>query len=62
MSSTVKMIPVSEAAERLGIRPRDVYRLIDHGKLPGFKGPRVSIVVPEDALANIDPADLEAAS
>ena len=37
----IEWISTAEAAECLGIGPRTLYRLIDHGELPAYKFGRV---------------------
>ena len=41
MSDTTRWLGTSEAAERLGVVPRTLYRLIDEGQIPAYKMGRV---------------------
>lgn len=41
MSEAVGWVGTTEAAERLGVVPRTLYRLIDEGAIPAFKMGRV---------------------
>jgi excisionase family DNA binding protein len=56
VTTTRTMISIKEAARRLDIDTRVVYRLIDRGLLPPFKGERGLIVVPEDAVSSLERA------
>jgi excisionase family DNA binding protein len=41
MSETIQWLGTTEAAERLGIVPRTLYRLINEGQIPAYKMGRV---------------------
>jgi excisionase family DNA binding protein len=41
MSNHDEMVSVREAADRLGVSPGDVYRLIDARRLPAYRSTRV---------------------
>jgi excisionase family DNA binding protein len=41
MSETIHWLSTAEAAHRLGITPRTLYRFIDEGQLPAFRFGRV---------------------
>jgi excisionase family DNA binding protein len=40
-SSEIEWLSTQEAARRLGITPRTLYRFIDHGELPAYRFGRV---------------------
>lgn len=40
-SNTIEWLSTAEAASRLGITPRTLYRFIDQGELPGYRFGRV---------------------
>lgn len=44
------VLTVKEAAERLGVQPRDVYRLCADGELPTPRRDGFDLVVPADAV------------
>ena len=54
VTTSSKSLTVGEAAGRLGLTYRDVYRLIDEGKLPAVRaeGGLVVAVADVDALAS----------
>jgi excisionase family DNA binding protein len=41
MSDPIQWLGTTEAAERLGIVPRTLYRMIDEGQIPAYKMGRV---------------------
>ena len=41
MASEIEWLSTAEAAGRLGITPRTLYRFLDEGQLPGYRFGRV---------------------
>jgi excisionase family DNA binding protein len=41
MSDSIRWLGTTEAAERLGVVPRTLYRMIDEGAIPAYKMGRV---------------------
>lgn len=41
MASDIEWLSTAEAASRLGITPRTLYRFLDEGQLPGYRFGRV---------------------
>ena len=41
MSESVRWLGTTEAAEKLGVVPRTLYRMIDEGQIPAYKMGRV---------------------
>ncbi|HEX2851398.1 MAG TPA: helix-turn-helix domain-containing protein [Acidimicrobiales bacterium] len=41
MSESIRWLGTTEAAERLGVVPRTLYRMIDEGQIPAYKMGRV---------------------
>jgi excisionase family DNA binding protein len=54
MSETIQWLGTTEAAERLGIVPRTLYRLIDEGHIPAYKMGRVLRVKVDDLDAFLE--------
>lgn len=52
----------NEAARRLGINPRTLYRLIDDGAIPGYKIGRVIRVKEADVDTFLDSSRIEPGS
>ncbi len=62
--SEIEWLSTKEAARRLGITPRTLYRLIDEGQLPAYKFGRVIRLQEREvdefiAAARIQPGELE---
>lgn len=62
--SQIEWLSSKEAARRLGITPRTLYRLIDEGQLPAYKFGRVIRLQQAEvdefiAQARIQPGELE---
>lgn len=62
--SQIEWLSTKEAARRLGITPRTLYRLIDEGQLPAYKFGRVIRLQEREvdefiASARIQPGELE---
>ena len=62
--SQIEWLSTKEAARRLGITPRTLYRLIDEGQLPAYKFGRVIRLQQAEvdafiADARIQPGELE---
>ena len=62
--SEIEWLSTKEAARRLGITPRTLYRLIDEGQLPAYKFGRVIRLQQSEvdsfiAEARIQPGELE---
>jgi len=62
--SDIEWLSTKEAARRLGITPRTLYRLIDEGQLPAYKFGRVIRLQQAEvddfiAEARIQPGELE---
>lgn len=62
--SQIEWLSTKEAARRLGITPRTLYRLIDEGQLPAYKFGRVIRLQEREvdefiAAARIQPGELE---
>ncbi len=64
MTHAIRWLSTREAAERLGITLRTLYRFIDEGQLPAYKFGRVIRLQEADVerfidAARISPGDLE---
>lgn len=62
--SEIEWLSTKEAARRLGITPRTLYRLIDEGQIPAYKFGRVIRLQQSEvdefiSGAQIQPGDLE---
>ena len=62
--SEIEWLSTKEAARRLGITPRTLYRLIDEGQIPAYKFGRVIRLQQAEvdefiAAAQIQPGELE---
>lgn len=62
--SEIEWLSTKEAARRLGITPRTLYRLIDEGQIPAYKFGRVIRLQQSEvdefiSGAKIQPGDLE---
>jgi excisionase family DNA binding protein len=60
----IEWLSTGEAANRLGITPRTLYRFIDEGKVPGYRFGRVIRLKASDLdgfidLCRIEPGTLE---
>lgn len=60
--STIQWLGTKEAAERLGITPRTLYKLADEGKLPMYRMGRVFRLKQEDVDAFIETTRVEPGS
>lgn len=54
VSDSTRWLGTTEAAERLGIVPRTLYRMIDEGEIPAYKMGRVIRVKESDLDAFIE--------
>lgn len=54
MTEQIRWLSTKEAAERLGITPRTLYRFIDEGSLPAYRFGRVIRLQEAEVLAFID--------
>lgn len=54
MTETTRWLGTSEAAERLGVVPRTLYRLIDEGQIPAYRMGRVFRVKESDLDAFLE--------
>jgi excisionase family DNA binding protein len=54
MSDSIRWLGTTEAAERLGIVPRTLYRMIDEGEIPAYKMGRVIRVKESDLEAFLE--------
>jgi excisionase family DNA binding protein len=52
----IKWLGTKRAASYLGVTPRTLYRLIDHGHVPAYKLGRVIRVKEEDLAAHLERA------
>lgn len=64
MSESVVWLGTTEAADRLGVVPRTLYRMIDEGQIPAYKMGRVFRVKESDLEAFLEstrvrPGDLK---
>ncbi len=64
MPDDIEWLSTKEAASRLGLTTRTVYRLIDDGQIPAYKFGRVIRLQADEAdafinAARIQPGDLE---
>ena len=56
---SIEWLSTQQAAEQLGITPRTLYRLIDHGELPGYRIGRVIRLKATDVDAFIESSRIE---
>lgn len=56
MSDQIEWLSTAQAAERLGINTRTLYRLIDGGEIPAYKFGRVIRVQASDVESFIEAA------
>ncbi|HUQ40248.1 MAG TPA: helix-turn-helix domain-containing protein [Acidimicrobiales bacterium] len=61
-TSAIVWLSTQEAADRLGIVVRTLYRLIDEGQIPGYKIGRVIRVKESDVDAFIESSRIEPGS
>ncbi|MDP9442557.1 MAG: helix-turn-helix domain-containing protein [Actinomycetota bacterium] len=54
MSDSTQWLGTTEAAERLGVVPRTLYRMIDEGQIPAYKMGRVIRVKASDLDAFLE--------
>ena len=54
VSDTIRWLGTTEAAERLGVVPRTLYRMIDEGAIPAYKMGRVIRVTESDLDAFLE--------
>lgn len=54
MSDSTQWLGTTEAAERLGVVPRTLYRMIDEGQIPAYKMGRVIRVKAADLDAFLE--------
>ncbi len=54
MTTEIRWLSTKEAAERLGITPRTLYRFIDEGSLPAYRFGRVIRLQEHEVIAFID--------
>lgn len=64
MASEIEWLSTAEAAGRLGITPRTLYRFLDEGQLPGYRFGRVIRLQAKDVdefiqNSRIEPGSLE---
>jgi excisionase family DNA binding protein len=62
MAGDIRWMSTLEAAERLGITVRTLYRLIDHGELPAYKFGRVIRLKESEVDAFIDASRIQPGS
>jgi excisionase family DNA binding protein len=62
MSESVRWLGTTEAAERLGVVPRTLYRMIDEGLVPAYKMGRVIRVKESDLDAFLETTRVERGS
>ena len=58
-SDAVRWLSTAEAANRLGITPRTLYRFIDEGQLPAYRFGRVIRLKESDVDAFIEASRIE---
>jgi excisionase family DNA binding protein len=54
MTTDIRWLSTKEAADRLGITPRTLYRFIDEGSLPAYRFGRVIRLQEQEVIAFID--------
>lgn len=54
MTDSIHWLGTTEAAERLGVVPRTLYRMIDEGLIPAYKMGRVIRVKSDDLQAFLE--------
>ena len=59
MASEIEWLSTAEAAGRLGITPRTLYRFLDEGQLPGYRFGRVIRLQATDVDAFIETSRIE---
>lgn len=62
MTEQIRWLSTKEAAERLGITPRTLYRFIDEGTLPAYRFGRVIRLQESEVLAFIDTCRIQPGS
>ena len=59
MAEEIRWLSTAEAARRLGITPRTLYRFIDEGSLPAYKMGRVIRLKQSDVDAFVEQSRIE---
>ena len=59
MATEIEWLSTAEAAGRLGITPRTLYRFLDEGQLPGYRFGRVIRLQSTDVEAFIQNSRIE---
>jgi excisionase family DNA binding protein len=62
MDEDIEWLSTADAANRLGINTRTLYRLIDDGQIPAYKFGRVIRVQAKDVAAFVESAKVEPGS
>lgn len=62
MDADIEWLSTADAANRLGINTRTLYRLIDDGQIPAYKFGRVIRVQAKDVAAFVESAKVEPGS
>ena len=62
MSEEIRWLSTKEAAERLGITPRTLYRFIDEGSLPAYRFGRVIRLQEAEVLEFIEKCRIQPGS
>ena len=62
MDNDIEWLSTAEAADRLGINTRTLYRLIDAGEIPAYKFGRVIRVQGKDVEAFVEGARVQPGS
>ena len=62
MTDTIRWLGTTEAAERLGVVPRTLYRMIDEGAIPAYKMGRVIRVKESDLDAFLETTKVQPGS
>lgn len=58
-TNQIEWLSTAEAAKRLGITARTLYRFIDHGELPGYRFGRVIRIKGSDVESFIEASRIE---
>ena len=62
MTDAIRWLGTTEAAERLGVVPRTLYRMIDEGAIPAYKMGRVIRVKESDLDAFLETTKVQPGS
>ena len=62
MTDSIRWLGTTEAAERLGVVPRTLYRMIDEGAIPAYKMGRVIRVKASDLDAFLETTKVQPGS